>query len=102
MQIGLGKLAVLWKENTKFRRTTLAVILWGITAFLLLPNLGYPRAVVFDETYMIPRAQRYMQGVFFQESHPPLGRLAIALGQLIVHPNERPSQFALEEKIQES
>ncbi|HEX2696741.1 MAG TPA: phospholipid carrier-dependent glycosyltransferase [Anaerolineales bacterium] len=102
MQAGLGKLAVLWKENITFRRTALAVILWGIMAILLLPSLGYPRAIVFDETYMIPRAQRYMQGIFFQESHPPLGRLAIALGQLLVHPNERPSQFALDEKIHDS
>src|SRR5262245_13309398 len=80
----------LWKEREKLRRTALAFLLWGIASALLLPFLSYPRAVVFDETYMIPRAQRYMQGVFFQESHPPLGRLAIALGQLLVHPGQRP------------
>jgi len=98
----LDKLKVLWNEHPNLRRTVLAVILWGITAVLLFPQLGYPRAIVFDETYMIPRAQRYMQGVFFQESHPPLGRLAIALGQILLHPNDRPSQFALVEKIHES
>jgi dolichyl-phosphate-mannose-protein mannosyltransferase len=74
------------------------VILWIISASLLLTNLGYPRAIVFDETYLIPRAQRYMQGIFFQESHPPLGRLIIALGQWIVHPNARHNDFALVEK----
>src|SRR5581483_10764703 len=98
----LDKLKVLWNEHPNLRRILLAVILWGITALLLFPRLGYPRAIVFDETYMIPRAQRYMQGIFFQESHPPLGRLAIALGQILVHPDERPSQFALVEKIHES
>lgn len=98
----LDKLLDMWKQHGGVRRAVLALALWGITALLLLPNLGYPRAIVFDETYMIPRAQRYMQGVFFQESHPPLGRLAIALGQILVHPNERPSQFALVEKIHES
>ncbi|HEY2981068.1 MAG TPA: phospholipid carrier-dependent glycosyltransferase, partial [Anaerolineales bacterium] len=91
-----------WKEDAGLRRAVLGFVLWGITALLLFPKLGYPRQIVFDETYMIPRAQRYTQGIFFQESHPPLGRLAIALGQLIVHPHERPADFALVEKIHET
>jgi dolichyl-phosphate-mannose-protein mannosyltransferase len=102
MHSRLDNLAALWKEQVKLRRAVLALILWGITALLLFPNLGQPREIVFDETYMIPRAQRYLQGVFFQESHPPLGRLAIALGQILVHPHDRPDQFALVEKIHES
>jgi dolichyl-phosphate-mannose-protein mannosyltransferase len=85
-------------NNSKLMRVLGIVILWLISASFLLTNLGYPRAIVFDETYLIPRAQRYMQGIFFQESHPPLGRLIIALGQWIVHPNERHSDFALVEK----
>ena len=102
MRLKADDLAGLWESHPRVRRAILAVALWGITAILLLPNLGYPRAIVFDETYMIPRAQRYMQGLFFQESHPPLGRLAILLGQLLVHPHDRPDQFALVEKIHES
>lgn len=102
MSLSPAGLASLWKERLALRRIILALVLWGISAVLLLPWLGYPRAIVFDETYMIPRAQRYMQGIFFQESHPPLGRLMIALGQIIVHPHERPDDFALVEKVDKS
>jgi dolichyl-phosphate-mannose-protein mannosyltransferase len=89
-----------WKERAILRQVCLALILWGVTAWLLFHNLGYPRAIVFDETYMIPRAQRYLKGMFFQESHPPLGRLAIFLGQHLVHPNLQYDEFALAEKIE--
>jgi len=102
MPLNPAALASLWKERMALRRAILALTLWALSAVLLLPGLGYPRAIVFDETYMIPRAQRYMQGIFFQESHPPLGRLMIALGQILVHPNERPDNFALVEKVNES
>jgi dolichyl-phosphate-mannose-protein mannosyltransferase len=102
MRLKAEDLSAWWRAHAGARRIFLPLILWGITAALLLPNLGYPRAIVFDETYMIPRAQRYMQGIFFQESHPPLGRLAILLGQLLIHPQDRPDQFALVEKVNES
>lgn len=67
---------------------------------LFLYQLGYPPQIIFDETYHIPAAQKYLNGVFFQENHPPLGKLFIALGEKIWHKNIRTDQFIGVEKIQ--
>lgn len=75
------------------------VILLGISASLILPNLGSPRAVVFDETYFIPTTQKYLNGVFFLEPHPPLAKLLIALGERLWQPNQTPDQFITVEKV---
>lgn len=51
---------------------------------------GYdsPQAVFWDENYHVASAYKYLDGIFFMEPHPPLGKLLIALGELIYHPNE--------------
>jgi len=75
------------------------VILLGISASLILPNLGSPRAIIFDETYFIPTTQKYLNGVFFLEPHPPLAKLLIALGERLYQPNQSPDQFITVEKV---
>ena len=89
--------------NTKHwqRHLIFVMFLLLVNILLLFPNIGYPREVVFDETYLIPRAQAYINGIFFQESHPPLGRLVIALGQAIVNPQAPSIRFATVETIEE-
>ncbi len=52
-----------------------------------------PKAVFWDENYHIASAQKYMNGVYFMEQHPPLGKLLIALGEKMFHGNERNDQF---------
>ncbi len=68
---------------------------------LYLVNNDTPRAIVFDETYLIPNAQSYINGIYFQDSHPPLGRLFIALGQLIRHPQGPSDEFVHVSKIEQ-
>lgn len=46
-----------------------------------------PPAVFWDENYHIAAAQKYLNGVYFMEPHPPLGKLLIALGEKIVNAN---------------
>ncbi|MBI5035539.1 MAG: phospholipid carrier-dependent glycosyltransferase [Chloroflexi bacterium] len=75
------------------------VALWLLSVFLIFPNLGSPRAIVFDETYFIPTTQKYLNGVFFLEPHPPLAKLLITAGQLAWDPEIRPSEFITVEKI---
>ncbi|MCX6722330.1 MAG: phospholipid carrier-dependent glycosyltransferase, partial [Candidatus Staskawiczbacteria bacterium] len=41
----------------------------------------------WDEGYHIASAQKYLNGVYFMEQHPPLGKLLIALGEKIFYPN---------------
>jgi dolichyl-phosphate-mannose--protein O-mannosyl transferase len=52
-----------------------------------------PPYVFWDENYHIASAQKYLHGVFFMEQHPPLGKLLIALGEWLLHPNMRTDQF---------
>ncbi len=92
-----------WLENHPFQRRLISILaLWSVSALLLFPTLGYPRQTVFDESYMIPRAQKYINGIFFQESHPPLGRLLIGLGQRLMHPEDKSDEFINTDKISTS
>ncbi len=52
-----------------------------------------PPHVFWDENYHIASAQKYLNGVYFMEQHPPLGKLLIALGEKVFHPNARTDQF---------
>lgn len=46
-----------------------------------------PPALFWDENYHIAAAYKYLNTVMFMESHPPLGKLLIALGEFLFHPN---------------
>lgn len=76
----------------------LALVVLGGAVFLY--KLGYPADIVFDESYHIPAAQKYLHGVLFSENHPPLGKLFIALGEKIWHRNRSTDQFVLMDTVQ--
>lgn len=52
-----------------------------------------PQALFWDENYHIASAQKYLNGVFFMEPHPPLGKLLIAAGELLLDRNPIDNQF---------
>jgi dolichyl-phosphate-mannose--protein O-mannosyl transferase len=87
--------------HARQRKWMIMLFLWVLGLFLYLTNNDYPPAIVFDETYLIPNAQSYLNGVFFQDSHPPLGRLFIALGQFIRHPQGPSDEFVNVSKIEQ-
>ncbi len=67
---------------------------WLYLAFILATSFftymyryDYPPAVFWDEPYHIAAAQKYLNGTFFMEQHPPLGKMLIALGEKIVDAN---------------
>ncbi len=64
-----------------------------LSFFTYAYNFGNPAALFWDENYHISSAQKYLNGVSFMEPHPPLGKLLIALGEKIVHPNALTNQF---------
>ncbi len=73
---------------------------WAFLAFTVLLSFftyfyryTYPPYVYWDENYHIASAQKYLHGVYFMEQHPPLGKLLIAAGEKILHPNARNDQF---------
>lgn len=54
---------------------------------------SYPNALFWDENYHIASAQKYLNGVFFMEPHPPLGKLLIAAGEALLDRNPIDDQF---------
>jgi len=46
-----------------------------------------PPHLFWDENYHIASAQKYLNGVYFMEQHPPLGKLLIAAGEHLVDAN---------------
>lgn len=52
-----------------------------------------PQALFWDENYHIASAQKYLNGVFFMEPHPPLGKMLIAAGELLLDRNADDAQF---------
>ncbi|MBN2544449.1 MAG: phospholipid carrier-dependent glycosyltransferase [Spirochaetes bacterium] len=48
-----------------------------------------PDGLFWDENYHVVSAQKYIDGVYFMECHPPLGKLLIALSERIFNPNSK-------------
>ena len=77
-------------------------VLWILTTGLIFYRLGSPQALIFDETYFIPSAQKYLNGVFFLENHPPLGKLLIAAGEAIYSRGQTRPDFITVDKVDQS
>lgn len=73
-------------------KKTMYIYIFAILAiafFTYFQNYSKPAAVFWDENYHIASATKYLDGVMYMEPHPPLGKLFIALGEYILHPNTR-------------
>jgi len=62
------------------------IVVLAISYCTYLHDFGSPSNFFWDENYHIASAEKFLSGTFFQEPHPPLGKLLIALGERIVHP----------------
>lgn len=75
-------------------RTWLALLFVIIAGFFsYVFNYQNPAALYWDENYHIASAQKYINGVYFMEPHPPLGKLFIALGEVVLNQNPVDNQF---------
>jgi len=61
------------------------VLFLAVAAFI--PNYHRPGGLFWDENYYLTAVQKYTDGYVFLESHPPLGKLIIALGENIFAQN---------------
>ncbi|MGH3695449.1 MAG: phospholipid carrier-dependent glycosyltransferase [Pseudonocardiaceae bacterium] len=67
--------------RTARRRPNVPVELLVLTFFAAatrLTAITHPRAIVFDEVYFRETALRYLEGSYFFDLHPPLGKLLLA------------------------
>jgi len=80
----------IFKKLFSQKRTILifyTAIILAVSYFTYFKGYDYPPSVFWDENYHIASAQKYLTGVMFMEAHPPLGKLFVALGEYIIHPN---------------
>ena len=75
------------KKNTK-HIALYAFLILAFSFFTYFVKYNYPPSVFWDENYHIASAQKYIDGVMFMETHPPLGKLFIALGESLIQPNK--------------
>ena len=54
------------------------LVLTFLAAVTRFAALTHPRAIVFDEVYFREAALRYVNGTYFFDLHPPLGKLLLA------------------------
>lgn len=62
------------------------LLVLAIAYFTYFRGYDQPPHLFWDENYHIASAEKYLSATFFQEPHPPLGKLLIALGEKIVNP----------------
>lgn len=86
-------------ENKKIKLLWYVLTLLVLSGVMVFYRLDVPQAIIFDETYHIPSAQKYLSGVFFQENHPPLGKLLIAFGYLSLYSDNITDDFLDIEKV---
>jgi dolichyl-phosphate-mannose-protein mannosyltransferase len=64
-----------------------------LSYFTVVHGYQNPPHLFWDENYHIASAQKYLNGVYFMEPHPPLGKLLIALGEKLIDGNVLDDQF---------
>ncbi len=64
-----------------------------LSYFTIFHNYSIPQHFFWDENYHIASAQKYLNGIFFMEPHPPLGKMLIALGEKLLNQNALDNQF---------
>lgn len=81
-------------QEVRERPKTYALFfLMFLSYFTIVHNYAYPAALFWDENYHIASAQKYLNGVYFMEPHPPLGKMMIALGEKLMNANPVDNQF---------
>ncbi len=69
------------------------LFLLALSYFTYVHGFWNPPALFWDENYHIASAQKYLNGVYFMEPHPPLGKLVIAAGEWLINANPQDNQF---------
>lgn len=80
-----------WAEEHALALCLLLVTV--LSYFTYFHNYTYPDAPYWDENYYITDAQREMNGVFYMQIHPPLGKLLLAAGEIIADGNKEDDLF---------
>lgn len=80
----LSRVAGWVEKHTTYVYTFLLVLLGTVTFGF---QYAQPTDTQWDEVYYIPPVARYETGTFFMESHPPLGKLLLTAGDVLLGTN---------------
>lgn len=58
---------------------------------------GSPQAMFWDENYHVASAQKHIDGVMYMEPHPPLGKMLMAVGEVLFGGNGNVDKHKLNE-----
>ncbi|ACE85890.1 phospholipid carrier-dependent glycosyltransferase [Cellvibrio japonicus] len=58
---------------------------------------GSPQAMFWDENYHVASAQKHIDGVMYMEPHPPLGKMLMAVGEVLFGGNGNVDKSKLNE-----
>jgi len=58
---------------------------------------GSPQAMFWDENYHVASAQKHIDGVMYMEPHPPLGKMLMAVGEVLFGGNSAVDKSKLDE-----
>jgi dolichyl-phosphate-mannose--protein O-mannosyl transferase len=72
-------------DKRRYNLALTVVLFLAAASFMTLYH--WPRSLFWDENYYLTAVQKYTEGAVFHESHPPLGKLFMALGENIFRPN---------------
>jgi len=87
---------IAFMKKTLFLYTVLILI---ISYFTYFRGYSSPSMLIFDEHYYITGANKFLKGIMYFQSHPPLGKMIIALGEYILKPNKDRQWFEFNLKI---
>lgn len=81
-------------ENSFLFYSILILVIGFFTYFF-----GYqePQAPFWDENFHIAASQKYINGTFFIELHPPLGKMLIGAGEALWQPNNPDSRVLIDQ-----
>ncbi len=77
----------------KTQPVLLGLVVLVFSFFTFFWNYTNPPYLYWDENYHIASAQKYLNGVYFMEPHPPLGKMLIAAGEKLFNVNPEDDQF---------
>jgi dolichyl-phosphate-mannose-protein mannosyltransferase len=72
---------------SKYTNIIIPAFIFILTLVVFGNITSLPNQTIWDETYFIPSVQKYLDNTFFMEAHPPLSKLIITAGEVLINPN---------------
>jgi dolichyl-phosphate-mannose-protein mannosyltransferase len=72
----------------KHRHLLYPGVLLILSLLVYMTYYTHPKSLFWDENYHIASAQKHIDGVMYMEPHPPLGKMLMAAGEILLGTNK--------------